>query len=326
MSSVILTKEDTAALLPPGDIIGMVETVFKEWGRGNVVMPPKINLDMARSGFGSWSNAMPAFLPGQKAAGIKWIGGYRDNPAKGLPYIMGLIILTDPETGRTLSVMDASYISDWRTGASAAIAAKYLVNPGVKKIAVIGAGAQGKTAAFCLNSVFPGAEIAAADISAERLDAFAAEMAEKYHVKISKAKNTEDALADAGAAALLTTAGKPFIKDKWVPKGCVTLAMGSFQQTEDKLILGSDKIVVDSWGQASHRGELKNLCGSGKLTESSLYAELGFIASGKKPGRERKDERIMAVLVGLGAHDVLIASEAHKRAVKKGSGQTVSLN
>jgi len=326
MGTIILTGGDTAAVLPREDVIGMVDTVFKAWGDGDVVMPPKINLDMSRCGFDSWANAMPACVVTRNVAGVKWIGGYKGNAAKGLPYIMGIVVLTDPETGRTLAVMDAAYISDWRTGASAAIAAKYLANPGLGKVAVVGAGAQGKTAAVCLRHVFPEAEIAVADVAPERLRAFRAEMAGKYQVEVTEAKSAEDALRGAGAAVLLTTATKPFVEAGWVPEGCVTLAMGSYQQAEDGLILGADKIFVDSWGQAAHRGELKNLCDAGKIGEADISAELGFVAAGKRPGRANAKERILAVLVGLGAHDVLIAGEAYRRAVERGLGQTVNLN
>ncbi len=103
MRTIVLSNQDVAVLLPHEKVVSMVDVVFKEWGNGNVVMPPKINLDMSRSGFESWSNAMPAYIASCKVGGIKWIGGYKSNLEKGLPYIMGIIILTDPETGRTLN-------------------------------------------------------------------------------------------------------------------------------------------------------------------------------------------------------------------------------
>ena len=99
--TVILSDQDVTALLPHHEVLGMVETVFAEWGNGNVVMPPKVNLDMSRSGHASWCNAMPAYLASSNVGGIKWVGGFGSNPAQGLPYIMGIVVLTDPETGQT---------------------------------------------------------------------------------------------------------------------------------------------------------------------------------------------------------------------------------
>ena len=326
MKTIVLSKRDIAANLPYEKVIDMVDKVFQEWGNGNVVMPPKINLDMSRSGFDSWSNAMPAYVASSNLGGIKWIGGYKSNPTKGLPYIMGIIILTDPETGQTMSIMDGTYISDWRTGASAAIAVKYLVNEKPKKIAMIGAGMQGKTASACINKLFPEATIAVADIAPERRRAFCDEMLEKFQIDITNAPTVKDAVADADAVVLLTTASEPIVKAEWLAEGCLTLAMGSYQQTGDKLILESDKIIVDSWEQAGHRGELKKLAESGKITRENIHTELGFIAAGKKSGRENAKERILAVLVGLGAHDIFIAGQVHKKAVEKNLGLTISLN
>jgi len=325
METLILSNRDVAALLSHEEAIAMVDAVFKEWGNGNVVMPPKVNLDMSRSGFDSWSNAMPAYIASYNVGGIKWVGGYGSNPARKLPYIVGIVVLTDPESGRTLSVMDGVYISDWRTGASAAVASKYLAKDKVEKIAMVGAGAQGRTATACLHQVFPGAEIAVADISRERRQAFRDEMIENFGIGVTDARTAEAAVTDADIVVLLTTAKEPIIKADWVGEGCVTLAMGSYQQTEDKLILESDKIVVDCWSQAGHRGELKRLTELGKVSEEDVYAELGFIAAGKKPGRNSQKERIMAVLVGLGAHDVFIAGQVYKRAVARGVGQRVCL-
>ncbi len=222
--------------------------------------------------------------------------------------------------------MNGIYISDWRTGASAAIAAKYLANDNVKKIAMIGAGAQGKTASVCLHQIFPVAQIAVADISSERRQTFISEMQENFQINISDAPTVESAVSGADVVVLLTTAKEPIVKKEWVAEGCVTLAMGSYQQTEDRLILGSDKIIVDSWGQAEHRGELKKLAELGKIAEKDIYAELGFIAAGRKPARTNSRERILAVLVGLGAHDVFIAGQVYKKALEEELGQTIQLD
>ncbi|MCE5215384.1 ornithine cyclodeaminase family protein [bacterium] len=323
--TLLLSDQDVAALLPHTEVLGMVDTVFQEWGRGNVVMPPKVNLDMSRSGHNSWANAMPAYLPTCKVGGIKWVGGYGSNPSRGMPYIMGIVVLTDPETGETLALMDGIYISDWRTGASAAVAAKYLAKEGTERIAVIGAGAQGRTATVCLHEVFPGAQITVADISEPRRQAFCQEMQERYQLTVHSARSVEAAVSDADVVVLLTTAKEPFVKAEWIPEGCLTLAMGSYQQTEDAVILGSDRIVVDCWGQAEHRGELKQLVETGQINESVVSAEMGAVAAGLEPGRTGSQERILAVLVGLGAHDVYVAGQVYQRALAAGCGQRIRL-
>ena len=323
--TVVLSDREVTALLPYQEVVGMVDTVFKEWGNGNVVMPPKVNLDMSRSGHDSWCNAMPAYLPTENVGGLKWVGGFGSNPRHGRPYIMGIVVLTDPETGETLALMDGIYISDWRTGASAAVAAKYLAREGAAKIAMVGAGAQGRTAAVCLHEVFPAAQITVADLSEEKRASFCQQMQDQYQLSVSGAPTVEAAVSDADVVVLLTTAHEPFLKADWIPEGCLTLAMGSYQQTEDQLILNSDMIVVDCWGQAEHRGELKPLVERGQISESNISAELGFVAAGVKPGRLNAKQRILAVLVGLGAHDVYVAGQVYARALSAGTGQRILL-
>ncbi len=323
--TIILSDHDVAALLPHHEVLGMVETVFAEWGRGNVVMPPKVNLDMSRSGHASWCNAMPAYLASSNVGGIKWVGGFGSNPARGLPYIMGIVVLTDPETGHALALMDGSHISDWRTGASAAVATKYLARESAQKVAMIGAGAQGRTATVCIHQALPDAQIVVADISPERRQAFRGDLQATFGIQVGDAQSVEEAVRGADVVVLLTTASQPIVRAEWIAPGCLTLAMGSYQQTEDALILGADAIVVDCWGQAAHRGELKQLADAGTLTDRDVRAELGDIVAGMKTGRTSADERILGVLVGLGAHDVYIAGQVYQRALAAGRGQRVCL-
>ncbi len=324
-ATIILSDRDITALLPHEEFLCMVETVFDEWGKGNVVMPPKVNLDMSRGDREAWCNAMPAYLASSDVGGIKWVGGFGSNPAGGLPYIMGIVVLTDPETGHTRALMDGVYISDWRTGASAAVAAKHLAHDGVAMVAMVGAGAQGRTATVCLHQVFPDAQIVVADISAERRQAFGDNLHASFGIHVDDARSVEEAVRGADVVVLLTTASQPIVTAEWIDPGCLTLAMGSYQQAEDALILGADAIVVDCWGQAAHRGELKELADAGTLTEGDIRAELGDIVAGVKTGRTSADERIVAVLVGLGAHDVYIGGQVYQRALAAGCGRRVCL-
>ena len=199
---------------------------------------------------------MPAFLVSQHAAGIKWVGGYPDNPGNGMPYIRGLLVLTSPENGNTLAVMDGTYISDWRTGASAAVAVKYLARKGTKRIAMIGAGTQGHTATVCIHQMVPEADLTIVDINSERLAAFQQTMASEYGIHVQTTTDTAAAVSKADVVVLLTTAAKPFIRKEWLQPGVLMLGMGSYQQAEDEALLSFDKII-DSVGHTAHRGEIK---------------------------------------------------------------------
>jgi len=325
METMVLSAADVSKCLTVKKTMELVEYVFGEWGKGNIVMPAKITLDMARSGCESWSNAMPAYIVPCNAAGIKWIGGYAGNIQKRLPYIMGVIILTDPETGQTLAFMDGSYITNMRTGASAAISAKYLAGQEVGVVCIIGAGSQGRTCALCFNEIYPDAEMRIADISEDSKKNFVEEMSKALDMRIINASSVEEAVRGSDLVVLVTTAAKPFIREEWIKPGTTVLAMGSFQQIEDAFACSADKIVVDSWAQACHRGELKQLVESGKLNEGDLYSELGDIVINRKTGRESGAERILMIPVGLGAHDICIAQYVHKVASEKNLGAVINL-
>ena len=325
MKTLILSKQDISQCVTPKDFLEDVEYVFREWGKGNVVQPAKITLDMSRSGPDSWSNAMPSFIVPMGAAGIKWAGGFIENPKHGLPYVMASIILNDPKTGQVLAFMDGSLITNYRTGASAAISAKYFARKVIQRIAIVGAGTQGRTSVTCLSYLCPAAEVRIADISAAKRNSFEKEMSRKTGMKIREAATVEEAAKGADLIILVTTANEPLLKDRSIEKGATVLAMGSYPQTEPSFVLRADKIVVDSWGQTSHRGELLPLVEQGKISEKNIYAEIGEVVAGKKPGRLSDEETILVIPIGLGSHDVCVAWRVYKRAKEKGLGQEIDL-
>ncbi len=138
-----LSLKDIQGLsVPIGQIVGWVEEALRLKGLGKTEMPPKPGIHTRPDAF---IHAMPAYLPDLKAAGMKWVSGYPDNFKKGLPYISGLLILNDPETGIPIAVMDCTWITAMRTGAVTAVAAKYLARPDASVIGIIGCGVQGRS-------------------------------------------------------------------------------------------------------------------------------------------------------------------------------------
>src|SRR5271157_3433997 len=144
--ALLLSDEDVRSCISEPEIIQIVHEVFKAHGEGQFVMPAKISTDLRRFGLDSAFSAMPGYLAGRNIAGLKLAAGCAYNPSHGLPYILATIILSDPLTGVTLSVLDGCYISSVRTGAQAAWAAKYTANPDSRIAAMVGAGMQSKMA------------------------------------------------------------------------------------------------------------------------------------------------------------------------------------
>ena len=147
-------------------VIKLLETAFHEKGAGKVEMPPKPGIHTMPDAF---IHAMPAFIPSLNSAGIKWVSGYPDNQKRGLPYITGLLILNDVETGIPYSVMDCAWITAYRTGAASALAAKYLARPESKIAGILACGVQGRTNLEALKVLFPIEKVYAYDIHPDRV-------------------------------------------------------------------------------------------------------------------------------------------------------------
>src|SRR5512136_2304069 len=142
----------TRVNLDMATVISLLETAFREKGAGKVEMPPKPGIHTMPDAF---IHAMPAFIPALRSAGIKWVSGYPENYKRSLPYIGGLLILNDDETGLPYAVMDCTWITAYRTGAASALAAKYLANPNSEVAGILACGVQGRTNLEALKCVFP---------------------------------------------------------------------------------------------------------------------------------------------------------------------------
>ncbi len=289
--------------------IELVEKVYAAHGHDEVLMPAKITLDTGEGNdwppYGGSYNAMPAYIGGDvDISGIKWVWGFNDNRLKGIPYIGGVIILNEARTGEVLAIMDGSYITDIRTGASAGVAAKYLAKKDAKVLAIIGAGVQGKMNARAICEEMPIEEIRVMDIRPEATAAYAAEMGPELGVKITPCTSNEEACQGADIIITVTIADEPLVMMDWLKPGCTVLSLGSFQELDERIPLECGKLVVDNWEQNAHRGELVKLVHAGKLSEEQVHAEMPEIVVGKKCGRENDEEIICACIIGMGSTDI----------------------
>jgi len=162
-------------------IIQLLERAFQEKGSGRVEMPPKPGIHTQPDAF---IHAMPAYIPALRSAGIKWVSGYPANQARGLPYITGLLILNDVDTGIPLAVMDCAWITAYRTGAATALAARYLARPDSRVAGILACGVQGRTNLEALKVLFPIRRAYAYDIVPEVQERFVREMSEKLGIEV----------------------------------------------------------------------------------------------------------------------------------------------
>jgi len=318
---IYLSHEDIVSLkMSMGEAITIVENVLREHGRGHFENPPKPGIHPQQDAF---IHAMPGYLPRQKAAGLKWVSGFPGNHQYELPSIMGLMVLNNIKTGQPTAVMDCSWITQTRTGAVSAVAAKYLARKTAKTIGIVGAGVQGRANARALSEILPDLRrLKVFDVNEEIMKGYITDMRQRLSIDIEAANSAKDAIE--GADIIVTATGKlsrPIFKKAWVKRGALILPVHTRGWEKDTLER-VDKFVVDHWEQFSlaqqrEGGYYKRL--------PELYAELGEIVCGKKPGRQNEEERIMDHNYGMAIHDVAMAQELFLRASEKGLGIVLPL-
>ena len=316
-----LSREDVEAVdLPMADIVAALEEMFREKGQGNVEMPPKPGIHTRPDAF---IHAMPAYIPSLEAAGMKWVSGYPGNQARGLPYITGLLVLNDPLTGIPLAVMDATWITAMRTGAATALAARYLARPDSSTVAVLGCGVQGRSNVHALATLFDLKKVRAFDPHPERVREYARDIQDQLGLEVVPAANPRDTLR---GADLVVTAG-PILKDPdpviaadWLEPGGFASAVDFDSYWQGAALEQADKIATDDLAQMEYyRGE-------GYFGQTPpAYADMGEFAAGLKPGREREDERIIAMNLGIALEDMAAGIRVYRAAVEGGIGTRLPL-
>jgi ornithine cyclodeaminase/alanine dehydrogenase len=319
--SLLLSRSDVKQCIDMAEVVTIVDAVFKAHGEGKVVMPAKITLDMSSLGIHNYMIPMPAYVEPAGMYGIKWAGGFIDNPSQyDLPFVMATLTLNDPQTGIPLAMMDAMEITNMRTGASAAVAARHLARPDSEVVTFIGCGDQASTSLQALNEVFDLREIRAVDINpkaGKRLVEEGSDLGIEGHV----IEDNEEAVRGADIIVTATTAAEPLVMKDWVTPGTFIGKLGSYQELDDELTLNASKIVVDHREQNEHRGELVHLFDDGRITQEDIYGELGEIVAGTLPGRDEESEVIVAALIGMGTEDVAVGAAVLKRARELGIGK-----
>ena len=307
--------------LPMEEIIEALDEAFKEKGRGKIEMPPKPGIHTQPDAF---IHAMPAYIPSLGSAGIKWVSGYPENYKQNLPYINGLLILNDPNTGVPLSVMDCIWITAMRTGAATAVAAKYMANMDSHTVGILGCGVQGRTNLKALKITIPALkEVKAYDISSDAVNRYAEEMRKDTGLNVRIVATPKEATHDSD---IIVTAGPilkephPVIEDDWVKSGVFASPVDFDSYWKKSAFENCDKFVTDDKDQCLY---YKSLGYFQHIPE--IYADLGEIAAGIKPGRENKNEKIICANLGLAMDDMTTAIKIYNKAVENNIGTLLEL-
>jgi ornithine cyclodeaminase/alanine dehydrogenase len=302
------------------DIIDALERMFREKGEGGVEMPPKPGI---HPGPDSFLHAMPAWIPSLRSAGLKWVSAYPGNPARGLPYVAGLVILNDPDTGLPLAVMDATWITAKRTGAASALAARHLARPESSSLGLLACGVQGRSHLEAFAAEFDLDRVVVYDVDPHVARRYAEEMRDVAGTEIDVVDTPRDAVA---GLDLVVTSG-PILKQPhatiepgWLEAGAFAAAVDFDSYWSGAALREVDRLVTDDVAQMAYYREL------GYFRETpEPDADLGDVVAGTALGRTDPAHRTMAMHLGLAADDMATAILLYERARDAGIGRELEL-
>ena len=324
--TILLNQSQISGLMTMKEVIESVETAYKVHAERKVQMPAKKYLFYKK--FKGDLRIMPCFIRGMDESGVKNVNVHPDNPRKfGLPTVMAMIELVDPQTGFPISVMDGTWITNMRTGAAAGVATKYLARDDSEIVGLVGAGVQAATGLDAINEVMDIKEVRVACRTCQTREKFAESASEKYGVEVKAVDTIKEAVKGADVLLTTTPAREPVVKSKWVDNGTHINAMGADapgKQELDSHVLQKAKIFIDCWDQASHSGEINIPVHEGLVRRSDIIGKIGDVIIGTAPGRRTEEEITVFDSTGLAVQDIVTAWNVYKKALKKGTGQKMN--
>lgn len=324
----ILTERELRKLVPlDADAVSVVEEAFRALAGDAVVMPPILRLDIEEAN--GEVDVKTAYVPGLESFAIKISPGFFDNPKIGLPSVNGLMMLLSAKTGLLeAALLDNGYLTDVRTAAAGAVAAKHLSRENAETAAIFGAGMQARLQLEALLLVRPvrRARIWARD--GNKAHAAAGDLQKRLGIEVEAVADPEKAVSGADIVVTTTPATAPILKIDWISAGQHITAMGSDaehkNEIDPRLVGKADRYVADRLSQTRILGELHHAIAAGLADAGADFPELGAVVAGKVHGRTADDQITFADLTGTGVQDTAIATLARRRAVELGVGQTFS--
>ncbi|MGI4744908.1 MAG: ornithine cyclodeaminase family protein [Janthinobacterium lividum] len=320
-----LNRFDVEALaIGDDEILAAIETSLATQGRGEAVIEPRMHLEPGVSN-GHFNVLRGALKAPINLAGVKVVGDFVDNYTLGLPSELATLLLLDPGTGIPRAILDASGITDMRTGAMTAIGAKYLARSSSKVLGHIGARGTAYWNVRLLDRLFDFDEIRIHSRRPESRDVFAARLSQDLGKTVVVTTDWQSCVegADIVVEASRLMAPEPLLHTDWIKPGALVVPYGTMSAVELSLTGIMDKMVVDDWGQcrAGKFGSLRAHVEAGLLSEATLHAELGQIVAGLRPGRETEDETILLWHRGLSLSDIALGHAMLQKAGRLGIGQ-----
>jgi len=323
--TLLLKRQDVAALLSIEECIAAVEHAFRLHGEGKTLPPGLLGIHARDGGFHIKAGMMDLARPYFAA---KVNANFPNNVRRfGLPLIQGVIVLCDGDDGRPLALMDSTEITIQRTGAATAVAAKYLARPGSTVATICGCGNQGRISLRALARLFPLERVFAYDSDVTQAERFANELSSELRLQVEAFRELKRAISQSDICITCTPSKRPFLNRDFVAPGTFIAAVGSDspeKQELDPALLSQNKIVVDILEQCAGIGELHHALDAGLVTKLGVYAELGEVIAGLNPGRTSSDEIIIFDSTGMALQDVVAAAAVYEKAANTDLGMRIN--
>jgi len=324
---LILSKTQIVSLLTMRECIEAVEGAFRELAVGSAIMPTRVSLSMeANEG---WLGLMPAFLSKAKSLTTKIVTVYPRNASQhGLPNVLALIVLNDPETGRVEAIMDGSYITAMRTGAVGGVATKYLARKSATSLGIFGCGVQARTQLEAVREVREIKSVMVYDSDPNRMHEFISKVA--YITKVEPTKMPEEVVRNSDIIVTATTSKVPVFNGADLRPGCHINAIGAFTPDARELddhTISKAKIVIDySPAIMEEAGDIIIPIRNKVIRREHIWAELGSIVVGSQQGRTSDEEITVFKSVGLGIQDAAVARVVFEKAKREVVGTEISIS
>ena len=322
-----LNGPDLEALkLTEDEILSAVELGLVAQAEGKATIEPRVHL-VPDPQFRGHFNVLRGYVAPLDMAGVKVVGDYVDNYLHGLPSEMALLNLFDPRTGAPRAVLDATVITEMRTGAVTALGARHLARTDSRVLAHIGARGTAYWNVRLLAHLFDLDEVRVHSRRPESREGFAKRLEHDLARPVAVTTDWESCVrgADIVVEASRLPQPQPLLRTEWIKPGSLVVPYGTMSAVELSLTDIASKVVVDDWGQAraGSLGSLRAHVDTGRLTEQTLHAELGQVVTGHRSGRESADETILLWHRGLSLSDIALGTAILEKAKASGVGTSL---
>ena len=327
--TLLLSQKDVASVLTMTDCIDAVGNAFAQLARGKTVMPQRAVIPVSEHN--GVFLGMPALIGGDdEALGLKVVTVFPDNPARhGMPTIFGTLMLCDPTTGKAVAIMDAGFLTAVRTGAASGVATRLLAREDAKTCTVFGAGVQAVKQLEAVNLVRPLEKAYVIDVMPETRATYAEKMSEALGLEIEETENVEAAVSASDIIITASSSHEPIFDGDWLQPGAHINNIGSHapahRELDTRTVVRSKFVADLKEANLAEAGDILIPIKEGAVTEDHIYASLGEIVIGEKPGRETPEEITVFKSCGLAIQDVATAQAVYKAALERGVGVEVDL-